>query len=559
MQPESIPPVIGSSSDPSQNGIRRIVRYLLAGNPFFVFSAVLLLYAMRRLSFDSRLFSTELSQLIFNFSSFQFYELILIATAIFLAHRRIWYDSTLLVFIESLFAFVPLMLVSQALLVENSIAAVLCAGGAILFALRTGALSRFIRSLNFPPRLLAFASILLVVNVAAPVLTRHLHRNLTAADWDPVAMQLANVEWFVAAPVLVLTGLLLTGKPKESPAYFSRKEFPLLTLLLWIGGTCVHFYCINYVYGLPPGNLRMSLAAPALWTACWTLWLRADDVQWASVKTARFYSQTLLAASVLTLIFPAESNDRFMLLVLALINVVLFATLSLKSKEWFNVLLLAMSGAMAAATIRFNFPAPAQPPHTQIHLGETFWLAAAGFLFIRAVVSRDARFGLLAGFLAAVFAPLIFPGIRHPFAVMQIGFAVMVLHSLRWDDTLDRHSNAARIATTCLWLLNSVALACSDYAHSYWAVFASGLVIFITGLVARWLAGFWAHRIIAFAALATMAMPAAFKSASMLDTAPVGLIVLLASFVLFAAGIMTALLRSRWLAKATEGRIVLNL
>src|SRR5436190_17144490 len=101
MLPESIPPIIGRSSESSQNGFRRIVRFLLAGNPFFILSAVLLLYAMRRLSFDSRLFSTELSQLIFNFSSFQFYELILMGTAIFLAHRRIWYDSTLLVFIEN--------------------------------------------------------------------------------------------------------------------------------------------------------------------------------------------------------------------------------------------------------------------------------------------------------------------------------------------------------------------------------------------------------------------------------------------------------------------------
>ena len=56
-----------------------------------------------------------------------------------------------------------------------------------------------------------------------------------------------------------------------------------------------------------------------------------------------------------------------------------------------------------------------------------------------------------------------------------------------------------------------------------------------------------------------MAMPAEFKSADMLDRAPTGLVVLLASFVLFAVGIMTALLRARWLIKAAEGRIVLNL
>jgi hypothetical protein len=559
MQPESIPPVIGCSSDPSHNGFRRIVRYLLAGNPFFILSAVLLLYAMRRLSFDSRLFSTEVSQLIFNFSSFQFYELILIGTAIFLAHRRIWYDSTLLVFIENLFAFVPLMLVSQALLVENSVAAILCTGGAILFALRTTALSRFIRSLNFPPRLLAFALLLLIVNVAAPVLTRHLHRDLTTAKWDEIAMQLANVEWFVAAPLLVLTGLLLTGKPKESPGYFSRREFPLLTLLLWIAGTCVHFYCINYVYGLPSGVLRVSLAAPAIWTACWVFWLRAGDVTWASPQCACFYNKSLLAAAVVTLLLPAESNDRTMLLTLGAMNIILFAALSFKTKDWFNVLLLAISAAMTTAALRLNITTRAPLSPTEIEFGQTFWMAVGAFLFIRSVVSRDARFGLLAGFLAAVFAPILFHGVRDPFAVIEIGLGVMVLHSIRWDDKFDPHSNAARIFVTALWLLNSIALACSDYAHSYWAVFISGLVIFIAALVARWIVGYWAHRIIAFAALAVMAIPPTFKSADLLDNAPAGPVVLLASFVLFAAGIMTALLRSRWLAKAADGRIVQSL
>jgi hypothetical protein len=197
--------------------------------------------------------------------------------------------------------------------------------------------------------------------------------------------------------------------------------------------------------------------------------------------------------------------------------------------------------------------------HIEIHFGETFWMAVAGFLFIRAIVSRDAKYGLLAGFLAAILAPLLFHGVRHPFAVIEIGLAVMVLHSIRWDDKLDRHSKIARMLLTSVWLLNSVTLACSDYAHSYWAVFIAGLLVFIAALIARWISGFWVDRIIAFAALGTMAMPAAFKSAGLLDTAPVGLVVLLASFVLFAAGITTALLRSRWLAKAADGRIVSNL
>src|SRR5947208_1258865 len=104
-----VPPLVETNQNIGSE-FRQLLRYILVGNPFYIFSAVLLLYAMRRLSFDTRLFSTEVSQLTFNFSSFQFYELLLVVTTIFLARRRIWYDSSLLLSVENLFAFVPFIL-----------------------------------------------------------------------------------------------------------------------------------------------------------------------------------------------------------------------------------------------------------------------------------------------------------------------------------------------------------------------------------------------------------------------------------------------------------------
>jgi hypothetical protein len=72
-------------------------RIFLVRNPFYIVSAALLLLSMRLLSGDSRLFAGETPQLLFNFSSFQVYELLLAGTAILLARRRIWYDAGLLV------------------------------------------------------------------------------------------------------------------------------------------------------------------------------------------------------------------------------------------------------------------------------------------------------------------------------------------------------------------------------------------------------------------------------------------------------------------------------
>src|SRR5439155_3943772 len=94
-----------------------------------IISAVLLLLSMRKLSLDSRIFPEEVPQLLFNFSSFHIYEVLLAGTAIFLARRKIWYDSGLLVALENLFVFVPFILISQALQIQGPIALMLCLSG----------------------------------------------------------------------------------------------------------------------------------------------------------------------------------------------------------------------------------------------------------------------------------------------------------------------------------------------------------------------------------------------------------------------------------------------
>jgi len=64
--PDSAPPVIPDQpipSEPSSRPISHWLRLILAGNPFYILSAVLLLYSMRRLSLDARIFSDETSLL----------------------------------------------------------------------------------------------------------------------------------------------------------------------------------------------------------------------------------------------------------------------------------------------------------------------------------------------------------------------------------------------------------------------------------------------------------------------------------------------------------------
>src|ERR1043165_1634512 len=75
-------------------------RRLLVCNPFFLCSAALFLFGINRLSLDSNLFANETANLIFNFSSLQGYEVLVVATALLLARRKVWYDSALLVVLD---------------------------------------------------------------------------------------------------------------------------------------------------------------------------------------------------------------------------------------------------------------------------------------------------------------------------------------------------------------------------------------------------------------------------------------------------------------------------
>src|ERR1022692_1973883 len=153
MLPESSESSVFSSitTRPVTGGdLARWLRQALGRDPFFIVSAALLLLSMRLLSGGAGGFTRETSQLLFNFSSFQVYELLLVGTAIVLARRKIWYDSGLLVGVETLFVFVPFILVSQALLLENKIALAFCLSGCALAAFRLQALKRWLTNLNMP-------------------------------------------------------------------------------------------------------------------------------------------------------------------------------------------------------------------------------------------------------------------------------------------------------------------------------------------------------------------------------------------------------------------------
>ena len=102
---------VSSPGEPSPDW-RYWARRLWVCNPFFLCSAALLLFGVNRLSVDPNFLNDVTQNLLFNFFALQFYEVLVVATAVVLAHRKVWYDSALLVVLDNGLALVPFMLIS---------------------------------------------------------------------------------------------------------------------------------------------------------------------------------------------------------------------------------------------------------------------------------------------------------------------------------------------------------------------------------------------------------------------------------------------------------------
>jgi len=315
---------------------------LLACNPFYLVSAALLLFGMYRVSIDPNFLRTETSQLIFNFTSLQFYELLLVFTAIVLARRCIWYDAALLVFLENLFVLVPFILVSQAALIERKTVWVLCAAAALIALGRSAAARRPIYARAFSPGLLAGGLAVLAVNTALPIVYRTFHETKFGTKLESgAAFETNELSWLWVLPALCALANLLPRPRENGELLVQRRWFPAGLLLLWIAGTGVHLYSLGYVYDF---DLRRELLAPALCVLAWTLYRRFAD----------FVSTPAPAALAVMLVLPllaslgaAGVEQSRVFFALSLLNTAGFAAVVFVergNRVAFDLLLFSLAG-----------------------------------------------------------------------------------------------------------------------------------------------------------------------------------------------------------------------
>jgi hypothetical protein len=497
----------------------------------------LLLYGIYRISTGPGLLGTEAAQLAFNFGSLQFYEILLVGTAILLARRAVWYDATLLAFVENALLFVPFILVSQAALIEQKWLWGFCAAGVVLAMARTGALKRWLREINLPARALGCGALVLAVNAALPVVFRHLHESkLGTKPTEGAAYAVNEWSWLALLPALIAVANLFPKPRATGELGPQRRWLPMGFFALWIAATITHLYSLGYVYDF---DLQRAWVAPAVWVLAWTLCLRITDfVEFPGWKLSR----ALLVAPVFAP-FVAGLMSNKVTLALAGLNAIAFGVMAILGTQTKLARNLAISSAlMVIAAVPQSWGGVVVPGYSP---AKFVVVAVLIGLVIPALLSRNPKLGFLgACALAAGVFGLVGSDLRAANWAVQAGCVFLLLHSLRWLDWRERGLPAARALTAVMWVVHSFL-----WAHHHGPVFALavlGLFVLAVWLVAlrlRLVKGLWWVGISGAVVLVSSPLDAA---GNWVVAAPAGLLALLSSLVLFAFGTAAALTKHRW-------------
>ena len=535
-EPAAPPSPPAFSAEPLLNTLRRF----LACNPLYLISAALLLYSFYLVSVDRNFLGTEVSQLTFDLGSLQMYEALVVCTAIFLARRAVWYDSTLLVGLENLLVLVPFILISQAALINMRLVWFLCCGVGLLAAVRFGLLKRFIHQLNAPPRTLVLGIVMLAVNIALPIVYRILQESKfgTKPDWG-AAYHTNQFVWWLLCPALCALSSLVPWKRVSTELWPQRGWLPLGLFSLWLTGTGVHLYCLDYVYDF---ELRPDLLAPAIWALAWAFSLRVP--QWLPDAAPAWRSVPWILPAVTTLL-ATEQTGKQVFLALTLANIAIYLALYLRRRAplALHLLLLSVVALVGGLPETWGQSLVAE-------FSRQKFIFAAGSVYLLGCISvlRDPKLGLVGGIWAAIVAGVIGPESSGFHWGVQAGLAYLLLHSLRWTESRVESTRLVRWIIAAAWVIHgAVWTQCFDGG---WRAGAVALPVLAIYLLFRLLTGNWGPLVVVVATLLVLLSAPGHVAAVHVRSTPSALLAVIGSFILFVLGTLLALTKKRWLPRA---------
>jgi len=540
-----IPPVI--PADPDPGSLRQYpgpkplswwLQKLFVCNPFYLVSAALLLYGCYRVSIDAPMFNLETARLLFNFGSVQAYEALLVVTAIFLSRRAIWYDATLLTGLESLFVFVPFILISQATLTGWTMGMVMCFGAGIAAAMRFGSLKKCFHELNLPRESLIVGGLLLAFNILLPLVYRIYGEHMNTASLDAGPAHAMNLKvWMLVLPVMIAqaNGIPQSGAGKGLPQH---RWLPMGLFLLWMIVTGLHLYSLGYVYQF---GFSYEQIAPACLVMAWTVF-RLVVLNFTTMPD--LLRRMLMFPPLLVALFavaPESGNKTFLILTVANVGVYAFLCLYGKNRRFAgHLLFVSISMFITGMPGTWLHAMDAGSTHAGIVA-----FGAMAYLMFWLTRSRDPRLGILGSAILGVGVLSAFGISTTVFNVaMQSGSVFLLLHSLRWHD--DEHPGAkiVRVLTCLAWVVETfIWMNCPG--SKMWMPCVPGAVV-LTACLARSFRQALDHPVIPAASAMVLLAGPCDAAGSAAYSMPVGLLAVIGSFCLFGFGTVVALTRHFW-------------
>lgn len=533
--PTTPPPI---PTNPPPRPISYWVKRLLVCNPFYLVSAALLLYGVYRVTLDTNGFLTELRQFTFSFTALHSYELVLVATVALLAARRIWYDGSLLIALESMLWLVPFILVHQGALINPRIAMVTSAVTGTLVVLRAAWLLKRAPTIVPPRRVFLIGLPLLLVNAAWPIIFRHIQETRFGVNMtEGAAYYWSETNWFALLPLLAALTIFLPDPDSGFAPSNMRRWFPTLLFSLWLAGTGVHLYALGYVYDFA---LRREQVAPVLLVLAWVAQFRLTDFFALPPRGLQTFVTTLPLLATMPAALVVNSRVFFYL---SMINLVVYGCKLLSDSNPRLVKQLALASlAFVVSSLPIDFNALTG---RIMHPGDLIALALFAYVLVGAMMSRNPKVAILGAFAAVVLTGMARQ--RHLDAfhwAFQAGFAYFLMHSWRWNDSQHVGAKGARWFIAALWVLHSF---CWTHGTQVWigpiVVGASVATLYILrGLLFK----SWQPVAIAIAAGLTALCPPLDYAATKISGAPAGVLYVVASFLLFGVGTLAALTKHRW-------------
>lgn len=538
--------VMGSRGKPSQKGDRintlvHWARRLLVCNPFYLASAALLLYGLFRLSTDPAswvLLQEEATQLALNFTALQAYELLLVVTAVLLARRRIYYDAKLLVTLENLLLFVPFALINQAALIDQRTVGLYCGVAGLFAAGRSVLAQRSVPDLRFPPRLVLTGMVVLVVNLAWPVIYRFFQETKLGKNLESgAAFEMHVVSWLLLLPALIALVNLLPGPREGGKSLVQCPRFPVALFGLWLLGTVMNLCSLGYVYDF---SLHCEWLAPGLWVLAWSVYFRLPDYVVRLPRGAG--SLTLMLPFVATLLATNE-NGVDICFWLNAINLVAYAGVRWRERGHQPAMHCALLSLAAMIAALPAWMLPVLP--TQMSRSDLVVAAILFYVLVAVLLSRNPK-SALGGALAAAIAAGACRGHEEDawHWAAQAGVVFLLLHSLRWRDHEHPGANGLRVFMAGGWWLHSL-LWIYDGADAWQPMAFAGLVLLVcwsrASLFVR-----WSPQVVPGAALGIAFSSPVNLAVQTVHNTPTGIIAVMVSLMLFVAGTALAVSKQHW-------------